>query len=53
MTKIQKLVKGKPKSFAMVVGCPVSTANQYSAGTREPAPWVVELIRLKLNITIR
>jgi hypothetical protein len=49
MTDIQKLVKGKPKSFAKTIGCPVSTANQYSAGTREPAKWVIELIKLKLN----
>ena len=44
MTKIQELINGKPGRFAKRFGCPKSTANHYSDGTRKPPEWIAELI---------
>ena len=48
-TNIQKLISGKPSEFARRIGCPKSTANHYSDGTRTPPAWVYALILHRLN----
>lgn len=49
-TPIQQLINGKPSEFARLIGCPKSTANHYSDGTRTPPEWVYELIKEKIVI---
>lgn len=49
-TPIQKLINGKPGEFARRIGCPKSTANHYSDGTRTPPEWVYRLIKNKLIV---
>lgn len=48
-TPIQKLINGKPSEFARRIGCPKSTANHYSDGSRTPPEWVYKLIEDKLD----
>lgn len=48
-TPIQKLINGKPSEFARRIGCPKSTANHYSDGTRTPPEWVYRMIEYVLD----
>ena len=48
-TPIQQLINGKPSEFARRIGCPKSTANHYSDGTRTPPEWVLNLVSYALK----